>query len=129
MLERARAIKGQLVDWRREFHMHPALGFQETRTAARVAETLEALAYRVRSGVGRTGVVAVRGQGGPVIAIRADMDALPLQDGKDVPYASQVPGVMHACGHDTHVAIALGVATLLAEESFPGTVRFLFQPA
>ena len=109
--------------------MHPELGFQETHTAARVAAVLESLNYRVRTGVGRTGVVAERGAGHPVVAIRADMDALPLQEANDVPYASQVPGVMHACGHDAHTAIGLGVATLLAQETFPGTVRFLFQPA
>jgi amidohydrolase len=129
MLQRAQEIKDQLVAWRRESHMHPELGFQETRTAARVAHVLESLGYRVRTGVGRTGVVAERGQGQPVVAIRADMDALPIHEANDVPYASQTPGVMHACGHDAHTAIALGVATLLAEEQFPGTVRFLFQPA
>ncbi|MBS1254099.1 MAG: putative hydrolase YxeP [Anaerolineales bacterium] len=129
MLERAREIEQQLIDWRREFHMHPELGFQETRTAARVAEVLEPLGYRVRTGVGRTGVVAERGRGSPIVAIRADMDALPLQEANDVSYASQNPGVMHACGHDAHTAIALGVATLLAQEDLPGAVRFLFQPA
>jgi amidohydrolase len=129
MLQRAREIEEQLVAWRRDFHRHPELGFQETRTAARVAAVLGPLGYRVRAGVGRTGVVAERGQGHPVIAIRADMDALPLQETNDVPYASQVAGVMHACGHDAHVAIALGVATLLAREDFAGTIRFLFQPA
>jgi amidohydrolase len=129
MLKRANEIQEQLVDWRREFHMYPELGFEETRTAARVAEVLEPLGYRVRTGVGKTGVVAERGEGHPIIAIRADMDALPIQEANDVPYASQVPNVMHACGHDTHVAMALGVATLLKDESFPGMVRFLFQPA
>jgi amidohydrolase len=129
MLQRAHDIEEQLVAWRREFHVHPELGFQETRTAARVAEVLDTLGYRVRTGVGRTGVVAERGQGHPIVAIRADMDALPIQEENDVPYASQTPGVMHACGHDAHTAIALGVAALLAEEEFPGTVRFLFQPA
>jgi len=129
MLRRTRQIEEQLIAWRREFHMHPELGFQETRTAARVAEILEPLGYRIRTGVGRTGVVADLGRGAPVVAVRADMDALPIQEANDVPYASQVPGVMHGCGHDCHVAIGLGVATLLAEEQFPGTVRFLFQPA
>jgi amidohydrolase len=129
MLQRSREIEGQLVAWRREFHMYPELGFSEVRTAARVAEVLENLAYRVRTGVGRTGVVAGRGRDHPTVAIRADMDALPIQETNHVPYASQIPGVMHACGHDAHVAIALGVATLLARETFPGAVRFLFQPA
>ena len=128
-LERAHEIKERLTSWRRDFHAHPELGFQETRTSACVAEVLESLGYRVRTRVGRTGVVAECGEGHPIIAIRADMDALPIQEACDVPYASQVPGVMHACGHDAHTAIALGVATLLAEEEFPGTVRFLFQPS
>jgi amidohydrolase len=129
MLERARKIAGQITEWRRDFHMHPELGFHETRTAGRVAEVLNGLGYRVRTGVGRTGVVAEWGEGPPVVAIRADMDALPIQEVNDVPYASRVPNVMHACGHDAHTAIALGVATLLKEETFPATVRFLFQPA
>ncbi len=129
MLERATALADQLSAWRREIHMFPELGFQETRTAALVAGVLDSLGYRTRTGVGRTGVVGDLGQGQPVIAIRADMDALPLQEMNDVPYASQVPGVMHACGHDAHTAVLLGVATLLAQESFAGTVRLLFQPA
>jgi len=129
LLQRAHEIKDQLAAWRREFHTCPELGFQETRTAARVAKVVDALGYRVRTGVGRTGVVAELGQGHPVVAIRADMDALPIEEANDVPYASQVPGVMHACGHDAHTAMALGLATLLAQETFEGTVRFLFQPA
>jgi len=129
MLKRAHAISERLTSWRRDFHMHPELGFQETRTAARAAEVVESLGCRVRTGVGRTGVAADLGVGGPVVAIRADMDALPIQEANGVDYASQVPGVMHACGHDAHVAIVLGAATLLAEETFPGTARFLFQPS
>lgn len=129
MLNRARTIEEQLISWRREFHQHPELGFEEVRTAGRVAEILASLGYRLRTGVGHTGVVAERGQGRPVVAIRADMDALPVQEANEVSYASQVPDVMHACGHDAHTAIGLGVATLLAQEVFPGTVRFLFQPA
>ncbi|MBN1483222.1 MAG: amidohydrolase [Chloroflexia bacterium] len=129
MLDRAREIYDRLVAWRRDFHMHPELGFEETRTAARVARELEALGYRVRTGVGRTGVVAERGQGAPVVAIRADMDALPIEEANEVDYASRVPGVMHACGHDAHTAMLLGVAALLADEAFPGTLRLLFQPA
>jgi amidohydrolase len=127
--QRAHEITDQLVAWRREFHTRPELGFQETRTAARVAKVLDSLGYRVRTGVGRTGVVAELGQGHPVVAIRADMDALPISEANEVPYGSQIPGVMHACGHDAHTAIALGLATLLAQETFEGTVRFLFQPA
>jgi len=129
MLERAHGIEDQLVGWRRKIHMHPELGFQEAGTAALVAKELGSLGYRVQTGVGRTGVVGEWGEGSPVVAIRADMDALPIQEENQVPYASQTPGVMHACGHDAHTAIALGVATLLAGETFPGTVRFLFQPA
>jgi amidohydrolase len=129
MLDKAREIEEQLTAWRRDIHRHPELGFQEFRTAASVAEELEDLGYRVETGVGRTGVVAELGSGPPIVAVRADMDALPIQEANDVPYASENPGVMHACGHDCHVAIVLGVATLLSDVSFPGTVRFLFQPA
>jgi len=129
VLARALEIKDKLVAWRRDFHMHPELGFHEFRTAARVAEELGALGYRVRTGVGRTGVVADKGDGAPVVAIRADMDALPIQEQNDVPYASLEPNVMHACGHDAHTAIALGAATLLANGQLAGRVRFLFQPS
>jgi amidohydrolase len=129
MLEKAQAIQKQMSEWRRDFHMHPELGFQEKRTSAKVAEILEQLGYRVTRGVGRTGVVADHGTGKPVFAIRADMDALPLQENNQVSYASQNPGVMHACGHDAHTAMALGAATLLVAEKFPGTVRFLMQPS
>lgn len=129
MLTKARSLTGQIVAWRRDFHMYPELGFHEVRTAAKVAEALGALGYRVRTGVGRTGVVADLGSGGPTVAIRADMDALPIEEANAVPYASQNPGIMHACGHDAHTAMLLGVATLLAHETFPGTVRLLFQPS
>lgn len=129
MLSKAKAIQDQLTAWRRDFHMHPELGFRETRTAAKVAEICAGLGCRVRRGVGRTGVVADLGSGSPRIALRADMDALPLQEANRVAYASQVPGVMHACGHDAHMACALGAALLLSREQFPGSVRFLFQPS
>ena len=129
MLEKAHAIQDKLVIWRRDFHMHPELGFQETRTSSRVAEIVESLGCKVRRGVGRTGVVAELGEGKPVIALRADMDALPLQEANQVDYISQNAGVMHACGHDSHTAMLLGTAELLAKEKFPGTVRFLFQPS
>ncbi len=129
MLAKAKAIQDQLSAWRRDFHMHPELGFQETRTAAKVAEIMEGFGCRVRRGVGRTGVVVDLGNGSPCIAVRADMDALPLQELTGAAYASQVPGVMHACGHDAHIACALGAALLLTREQFPGSVRFLFQPS
>lgn len=134
MLNKAQKLASQLIDWRRDFHRHPELGFHEKRTAARVAQVLEEHGYRVRAGVGKTGVVADLGQGSPCVAIRADMDALPILEASEAPYASSVPGVMHACGHDAHTAIALGVAALLAAEitgegSFPGSVRMLFQPS
>lgn len=109
--------------------MYPELGFHETRTSHKVAEILEGLGYRVRRGIARTGVIAELGDGKPVIAIRADMDALPLQEVNETSYCSRVPGLMHACGHDAHTAIALGVATLLKKEEFSGTVRFIFQPS
>jgi amidohydrolase len=129
MLDKAKTIEKQIVDWRRDFHMHPELGFKEARTSVKVADICEKLGYRVRRGVGRTGVVADFGNGKPVVAIRADMDALPILEANQVPYVSQNPGVMHACGHDSHTAMALGVAALLTKEKFPGTVRLLFQPS
>ena len=129
MLNNAKNIQSKLSGWRRDFHMHPELGFQEIRTSAKVAEILEQLGCRVRRGVGKTGVVADLGKGKPLIAIRADMDALPLQEANKVPYVSQNSGVMHACGHDSHIAMALGAATLLSKEKFSGIVRFLFQPS
>jgi len=129
MLEKAKELSSQMSAWRRDIHMHPELGFEETRTAAKIAEVMGQLGYRVRTEVGKTGVVADLGAGDPIVAIRADMDALPIQEANDVPYKSQNEGVMHACGHDAHVAVAMGVATLLSEEDLPGTVRFLFQPA
>jgi IAA-amino acid hydrolase len=129
MLERARDLYPQLVEWRRQIHTHPELGFQEEKTAALVAETLTRLGLRVQTNVGITGVVGFLGEGAPTVALRADMDALPIQEANDVPYASQTPGVMHACGHDFHTAMLLGVATLLSETPPPrGQVRFLFQP-
>lgn len=129
MLNKAKTIQSQLSAWRRDFHMHPELGFQETRTAAKVAEILEHFGYRLRRKVGKTGVVADLGSGKPHVAIRADMDALPVQESNQVPYASQNPGAMHACGHDGHIAMALGAAKLLSSEKFPGTIRILFQPS
>ena len=130
MLKQSHAIYEELVHWRRDFHMHPELGFTEQRTAEIVATELEKMGYKVRRGVGRTGVVADLGdENGPTIAIRADMDALPILEAADREYASLNPGIMHACGHDSHTAMALGVAALLTKEKFPGRVRFLFQPS
>jgi amidohydrolase len=129
MLNKTQEISSQIIAWRRDFHMHPELGFQEVRTAAKVAKFLESWGYQVRTGVGKTGVVAELGKGKPIVAIRADMDALPIQETNEVPYKSKNEGVMHACGHDAHMAIALGAAKVLAQEEFSGTLRFLFQPA
>ena len=124
------AIEGDLVALRRDLHRHPELAYAETRTAARIADTLEAEGIAVRRGVGGTGVVATLGDGrGPVVMLRVDMDALPIQEASDVPYRSTVPGRMHACGHDGHVAMGVGAARILARRSLPGTVRLLFQPA
>ncbi len=129
MYPKARAIHTEIRDWRRKIHHNPELSFQENQTAALVANLLDEWGYRVQTGVGKTGVVAEKGSGSPVIGLRADMDALPIQEENDQPYASATPGVMHACGHDAHTAMLLGVARLLADEDFPGTVRLLFQPA
>jgi amidohydrolase len=133
MLERALKLQDTLVSLRRDIHRHPELAFQEHRTAQLIVERLTQLGISARTGVAKTGVVADLGQGGPRMALRADMDALPIQEENDVPYASEVPGVMHACGHDVHVACLLGAAQLLAEEAaagrLPGQVRFLFQPS
>ena len=130
MLKQSYHIQEDIIEWRRDFHAHPEMGFKEFRTSAKVADELEKLGYKVRHNVGRTGVVADLGDDhGPCIAIRADMDALPILEANDVPYKSQNNGVMHACGHDSHTAMALGAAKLLAKEKFPGKIRFLFQPS
>jgi amidohydrolase len=135
LLERARALAPELVALRRDLHRHPELGFQEERTAGIGARRLEALGLDVRTGVGVTGVVAELRHGpGPTVVLRADMDALPIQEEAEHDYASTVPGVMHACGHDAHVAGLIGAATLLAEARDAGTLpsgtfRFLLQPS
>ena len=128
MLKKAHAISEELIEWRRDFHMHPELGFELHRTAGIVADELEKMGYRVKRGVGKTGVVAEIGEGGKVIAIRADMDALPILEQNEYEYVSQNKGAMHACGHDSHTAMALGAALILSKEKLPGRVRFLFQP-
>lgn len=128
MLKQAHAISEELIEWRRDFHMHPEIGFELHRTSKIVADELEKMGYRVRRGVGKTGVVAEIGEGGKVVAIRADMDALPILEQNEFDYVSQNTGAMHACGHDSHTAMALGAALLLSKEKLPGRVRFLFQP-
>jgi amidohydrolase len=119
----------ELVRLRRDFHRHPELGYQETRTAGIVAERMKELGYDVVERVAETGVLATRGEGRPSLLLRADMDALPIQEANDVEYKSRNDGVMHACGHDGHTAIALLAAGRLARADFPGQVRFAFQPA
>jgi amidohydrolase len=133
-LAEAQDLADDLVAIRRDLHMHPELGFQEVRTARIVAERLGELGYEVVTGVGKTGVVGLLGGGQPgerTVLLRFDMDALPIEEENDVPYRSQTAGVMHACGHDAHVAVGIGVATLLARhrERIGGTVKLMFQPA
>ncbi|MBI3784865.1 MAG: amidohydrolase [Deltaproteobacteria bacterium] len=122
-----------VVDTRRDIHAHPELGNQETRTPRLIVDALSGLDLEIRQGVGGTGVMAtLRGtRSGPTLALRADMDALPLQEDDPRPYRSCVPGVMHACGHDGHVAMLLGAAHLLhrLREQVNGNIKFLFQPA
>jgi len=122
----------EMVEVRRDLHAHPEISFQEVRTSGFVAARLRALGLEVRTGVGRTGVLAhVKGGAGKTVLLRADMDALPIQEENEVPYRSVNDGAMHACGHDCHTSILLGVAKHLAREraSLPGTVRLCFQPA
>lgn len=138
---RARAIEEKVVAWRRDIHQHPELGNREFRTSKLVAEHLQRLGLEVKTGVGHTGVVGILrgGKPGPVVALRADMDALPVAEEVDLPFKSTVRatyngqdvGVMHACGHDNHVAILMGVAEILTgmRQQLQGTVKFVFQPA
>ena len=130
----AEAMRPQLVAQRRDFHMHPELSNREERTSRVVAERLRALGLTdIKTGVGKYGVTAllVGSKPGPVVAVRADMDALPIQEVNDVPYKSLVPGVKHACGHDLHTTVELGVAEILSKmrEEVRGTIKFIFQPA
>jgi amidohydrolase len=130
MLKKAEAFKERMIRLRRAIHMNPELGFEEFQTSALVAKTLSDLGVEHQTGVGKTGVVARLGNGeGPTIGIRADMDALPILEGNDVAYKSQTPGKMHACGHDAHTAMLLGVAMLLKDETINGEIRLLFQPS
>jgi amidohydrolase len=129
----AEALRAKLVEQRRDFHMHPELSNREERTARVVAERLRALGLAVQTGVAHHGVVALLegGRPGTVVAVRADMDALPIEETLDVPYKSRTPGVKHACGHDVHTTVQLGVAEVLSKMrgEIPGTIKFIFQPA
>ncbi len=134
-------IETKVIEWRRDFHQHPELGNNEVRTAAIVAKHLQSLGIEVKTGVAKTGVVGILkgGKPGPVVALRADMDGLPVTERIQLPFMSkakaqfngQEVGVMHACGHDTHVAILMGVAEILSsmKSDLKGTVKFIFQPA
>ena len=138
---RAAALESKVIAWRRDLHQNPELSNREVRTAGVVAGHLQALGLKVHTGVAHTGVVGLldTGRPGPVIALRADMDALPVTEEVDLPFASksratfngQEVGVMHACGHDCHVAILMGVAELLAgmKSQLAGSLKFIFQPA
>ena len=119
----------ELVAIRRDLHAHPEISFDEYRTTRVIVEHLRALGLSPQVPAGGTGVLCDIGEVGPLIALRSDIDALPVQDGKDVPYRSTVPGVCHACGHDAHTAILLGTASVLCSMELPGRVRLIFQPA
>lgn len=128
-----RALQPQLIQWRRSIHQKPELGFREHLTAELISQKLTEWGIDHQMGIAQTGIAAViEGKGsGRVLGIRADMDALPIQEENEVPYRSQHEGVMHACGHDGHVAIALGTAYYLSQHrhDFAGTVKLIFQPA
>lgn len=137
----AKKLEQKIIQWRRDFHEHPELGNREVRTAGIVEKHLRSLGFEVKAGVAKTGVVGILkgGRPGPVVALRADMDGLPVKERVDIPFASKVvttyngaeTGVMHACGHDSHVAILMGVAEIFAgmKKDIPGTIKFIFQPA
>jgi amidohydrolase len=141
MDEQAKVIENQVIEWRRHIHQYPELSNRETKTAAYIAKHLQSLGLEVQTGVAHTGVVALlrTGKPGPVIALRADIDALPVTERNDLPFASkeqavyagQETGVMHACGHDAHAAILMGVAQILStnKKDLRGTIKFIFQPA
>jgi amidohydrolase len=134
--QEADALHPQLIQWRRDFHQHPELGFEERRSAGIIAEHLHNLGLEVSTGIGKTGVVAmVEGDtvsdDAPTVMLRFDMDALPIEEETNLPFRSQNPGVMHACGHDGHMAIGMGVAQLLSQhrKALQGRVKLVFQPA
>ena len=139
--QKAETLESKVVAWRRDFHLNPELGNREFKTAEKIANHLKSLGIEVKTGVGKTGVVGILkgGKPGPVVALRADMDGLPVKERVDIPFASKAVGeyngqpvsIMHACGHDTHVAILMGTAEILAsmKNDLKGTVKFIFQPA
>lgn len=135
LLQRATAFEAELIELRRHLHRHPELSFQEVWTAQECSQRVEALGFKVRKGIAKTGFIADLENGdGPVIALRADMDALPIQEANDFEHRSTKPGVMHACGHDTHMTMLIGAARLLKEahdrgELPAGTIRLVFQPS
>lgn len=120
-----------LLEWRRHLHKHPELSFKEAQTAAYINEYLQSIGIETTTGVGGKGIVATIGSGEKVIGLRADMDALPIQEENDVDYASVNAGVMHACGHDVHSTCLMGAVTILKqmEDQLPGTIKIVFQPA
>src|SRR3954468_12148631 len=138
---KADALQSQVIAWRRDFHEHPELGNHEVRTSAIIAKHLQSLGIQVQTGIATTGVVGILkgNKPGPVVALRADMDGLPVIERTPVPFASKVKttyngqevGVMHACGHDSHMAILMAVAQVLSsmKADLHGTVKFIFQPA
>ena len=130
IIDRARRYQNELTEFRRDIHANPELGLQEHRTAERVATKLTEWGFEVHRGVGKTGVVGVLRNGdGPAIGLRADMDALAMDEQTNLPYSSRNPGRMHACGHDGHTTMLLGAAKYLSEtKNFQGTVNFIFQP-
>lgn len=141
VVQSAKAVESQVIDWRRHIHQHPELGNLEVKTAAMVAKELKKMGLQVHTGIAGTGVVAVLQGGlpGPTVGLRADMDALPVKETSGLPFASQAKGmyfgkevdVMHACGHDAHTAMLLGAASVLSQnkDKVPGKVVFIFQPA
>lgn len=132
LLDEARTLLPGVIEVRRELHRHPEIGLELPATQARILAALDGLSLDVRTGEATTSVIATLegGRPGPTILLRADMDGLPLQEDTGLPFASEVPGAMHACGHDTHVAMLVGAARLLAarRDELAGRVLFMFQP-
>ena len=130
MVKMAKDLSDYIIKMRRDFHMYPELGYEEERTSGIVVDELNKLGYTIYRGA-KTGVIGVLKGGDSVVALRADMDALPIQEKNDIPYKSRVPNKMHACGHDAHTAMLLGAAHIISKysEEIPGTVKLIFQPA